>query len=254
MGRMGSRTAIDAFRETTRGLDRNGRTLKAIAKAETLLRWRVNRILKSYFEKEKEVCMSKPTEKERRFVARLEKLVADEDRGALAALRRGLGKPPGTTPQTYPIVEPWLPDGSEPWQDDLYYIVAALLAYWHQGSSGQRSENDQLGNLVALLRRLAMDENGKWNEDRFKSIERRFVALLNCHRDDLHVHLRHAVGRLRSSQKPIPVDWGNSWRISAVGTRNGRTVQRSWAKSFWVRLTAHRSARPTEAASAVEQQ
>ncbi|MFC1982978.1 hypothetical protein ACFLV5_04280 [Chloroflexota bacterium] len=30
------------------------------------------------------------------FISRLEKLVSDKDRGALATLRRGLGKPTGT--------------------------------------------------------------------------------------------------------------------------------------------------------------
>ena len=33
-----------------------------------------------------------------------------ENRGALAALRRGLGRPPGTAPEMYPYVVPWLPE------------------------------------------------------------------------------------------------------------------------------------------------
>lgn len=43
---------------------------------------------------------------ERAFVDALNRLVAREDRAALAALRRGLGKPPGTVAEMYPLVEP----------------------------------------------------------------------------------------------------------------------------------------------------
>src|SRR5262249_54428628 len=65
-----------------------------------------------------------------------------------------------------------------------------------------------------------------------KSIEKRFVALLNCHEDDLAEHLRHAIGLLRS--KEIPVDWiqllkdlrnwnhpDTTWRVMAYEEERG---------------------------------
>ena len=144
--------------------------------------------------------MSKPTDKGRAFVARLETLVEREDRGALAALRRGLGKPPGTVPEMCPLVEPWLSGDPDPWRDDPYYIVAALFAFWHQGARAAAAEAGPPRSLGASERRLGFDEDGKWSEDRFKGVERRFVALLNCHRDDLHVHLRRRAAKREQHQ------------------------------------------------------
>ena len=56
------------------------------------------------------------------FIARLESLAKREDRAALAALRRGLGKPPGTVAEMAPYVEPAF-DGAP----DEAYIVASLF-------------------------------------------------------------------------------------------------------------------------------
>jgi CRISPR system Cascade subunit CasB len=166
--------------------------------------------------------MSKPNEREKAFVARLEKLAAEGDRGALAALRRGLGKPPGTTPEMYPFMERWLPQDSEAWRDDGFYTVAALFAF-HQGSWRSAPER-QPTNMGASFARLAMTTDSE-------SIEKRFVALLNCHREDLHVHLRHAVGLLKS--KEVPVDWAQLLADVRAWSWEKRPVQRAWAKAFW---------------------
>jgi CRISPR system Cascade subunit CasB len=194
--------------------------------------------------------MSKPTDKGRAFVARLETLVEREDRGALAALRRGLGKPPGTVPEMCPLVEPWLSGDPDPWRDDPYYIVAALFAFWHQGARAAAAEAGPPRSLGASERRLGFDEDGKWSEDRFKGVERRFVALLNCHRDDLHVHLRHCVGLLRS--KAIPVDWAQLLADIRGWDSPRRAVQRDWAKAFWRRPEVPAVADQPEAPAAVD--
>jgi len=167
--------------------------------------------------------MSKPNEKERAFAARLEKLVADGDRGALAALRRGIGKPPGTAAEMYPIIERWLSRDSQAWRDDPYYIVAALFAS-HQSTWPATPATWQQTNLGASFARLAQATESE-------SIEKRFVALLNCRRDDLHAHLRHAVGLLKS--KDIPVDWAQLLADIRGWNWERRSVQRAWAKAFW---------------------
>ena len=48
-------------------------------------------------------------EKRNNFITYLEELRDREDRGALAALRRGLGQPPGSAVEMYRYVVPWLP-------------------------------------------------------------------------------------------------------------------------------------------------
>jgi len=151
----------------------------------------------------------------------LEELVRRQDRGAMAALRRGVGKAPGSTMEMHPYVVPFLPR-DRPLEEDAYYLVAALFAYWHQGEITVATHPPD--NLGASLARLKTPDTGP-------SLETRFTALLKSHRDDLPVHLRQAVGLLKS--KDIPVHWRHLWRDLRHWDHEDGWVQRSWAKSFW---------------------
>src|SRR5690242_10106207 len=51
--------------------------------------------------------------------------------GALAALRRGLGKSPGTVAEMYPYVVQYLPQQASRRVEDAYFLIASLFA-WHQ--------------------------------------------------------------------------------------------------------------------------
>src|SRR5438876_104352 len=79
----------------------------------------------------------RPTDRESKFVEALEQLVepatgGEPKRGALAALRRGLGHRPGEVAEIDPFVLPPLAGLS--WsQEPPFYLVAGLFAYWHQG-------------------------------------------------------------------------------------------------------------------------
>ncbi|MBI4320955.1 MAG: type I-E CRISPR-associated protein Cse2/CasB [Chloroflexi bacterium] len=166
--------------------------------------------------------MRPPTEHERAFVGFLVELVENGDRAALAALRRGVGKRVGEMAELYPYVVPWVPQGARAWEEEAYYLVAALLA-WHQGSWRGDDEHKRT-NLGASLARLA-------EKVQRGSIERRFIALLNCHREDLPQHLRHAIGLLKS--KEVPVDWARLLYDVKGWEWEGRPVQREWARAFW---------------------
>src|SRR2546422_2397970 len=100
-----------------------------------------------------------------KFIEHLEKLRGREDRGALATLRRGLGRQPGTVPEMYPLVVTWVPN--IPFVENAAFLIAALFAL-HPQPGGQ-------GTLGASFARIA---------ETSESVEQRFVALLNCHRDD----------------------------------------------------------------------
>lgn len=178
--------------------------------------------------------MPEPSGRDRRFCAFLREL-ADEgaeaegrrpnpDRAALAALRRGLGKPPGTAIEMYPYVEPWVGD-ERPDVVRAYYLVASLYALH------PRSWRDEKGdsNFGASLSRLkqALARRGRSAE----GVERRFVALLNSHADGLATHLRHAVALLR--QEDVPVDWPRLVADVRAWEHPLRGVQRSWARVFW---------------------
>ena len=155
------------------------------------------------------------------FVKYLEGL--RDNRGALAALRRGLGKPTGAEPQMYRYVVPWLPIDPPPWVEKAYYVVAALFAsHPLPGGSGN------LGNSFAQARAREGDT---------KAIERRFTALLAAHPDDLPLFLRQSVSYLRS--KDIPIDWHQLIRdVSNWGHPDyGARVRRAWAGRYWGQRT-----------------
>tara|TARA_R110002072_G_scaffold302354_1_gene484882 strand:- start:60937 stop:61518 length:582 start_codon:yes stop_codon:yes gene_type:complete len=160
------------------------------------------------------------TEFEQKFINRLDEL--RKNTGTMAALRRGLGKPPGTVADMHPYVLPWVSGFSNTRDENPFYVVAALFAFWHQGKEGTYREAPW--NLGASLGRLRDDSD---------SIEKRFVALLNSHEDDLPVRLRHAVGLLRSKTPAIPVNWLQLLSDLRGWGWESRSVQRNWARGFW---------------------
>ena len=162
------------------------------------------------------------------FVQALKKLVGTREAGAknlgaLAALRRGLGKPPGTVAEMYPYVVQYLPKQASQRVEDAYFLIAALFA-WHQLDWTAGEERKVNRNFGASFRRLALSVDSQ-------STEKRFVALLDARGEDLPEHLRHAIGLLKS--KEIPVDWVQLLEQVSVWDHDNRRVQRAWAGAYW---------------------
>ncbi|NLE46173.1 MAG: type I-E CRISPR-associated protein Cse2/CasB, partial [Chloroflexi bacterium] len=127
-------------------------------------------------------------ERRKKFIRYLLRLSreSEEDRGALADLRSGLGKEPGEMARVHKHVVPHLPENS--YDDRWYYLTATLF-----GAYPEHREGRSLGNAFHPLK------------EKSDSMEARFVALLNAHPDDLDDHLRHAVSLLRTNEQPL--DW-----------------------------------------------
>ena len=149
-----------------------------------------------------------------RFIGHLERLRDQEDRRALAILRRGANRQPGTAMDMFALVIPWVPENRH--AEDSAFLVGALFALYPD-PGGQKT----LGKAFAQL-------SEKSDSD---SIEQRFNALLNCHREDLPYHLRQAVSLLRS--KDIPVNWRRLLQDVLGWEHDDRYVQRAWAREFW---------------------
>ena len=164
------------------------------------------------------------------FVEYLEKLRENEDRGALAALRRGLGQPVGATHEMYRYVVPWLGEQSSTAQEERYFLVAALFAY-HPQAGGT-------GNLGASFARTRTPQGDD------TATERRFTALLTAHREDLPFYLRQAISFLQA--KDVAVDYHQLLRDLGVWERG--YVQRNWAQAFWGRSTKPEAERATQSA------
>jgi len=151
------------------------------------------------------------------FVTYLESLC--NDRGALAALRRGLGQPPGTVASMYPYVAHWLSEDTPTWQEAAYYLIASLFAY-HPAEGG-------VGNMGRHFARTRDPQGDN------TAIERRFTALLAAHPDDLDFYLRQAVSFLKSKQ--VPVNWHQLLSDVLAWGHPDRYVQKQWARAFWGR-------------------
>lgn len=112
----------------------------------------------------------------------------------------------------FSLVIPWVPENRH--AEDSAFLVAALFAL-HPQRGGEKT-------LGAAFAKISGESD---------SIEQRFNALLNCHRDDLPYHLRQAVSLLRS--KDIPVNWMRLLRDVLGWEHDDRHVQRAWAREFW---------------------
>ncbi len=152
------------------------------------------------------------------FIAHLLVLAENDDRAALAALRRGLGRPPGTAPEMFPYVVPFLPANPYPEQEAAYYTIAALFAL-HPKNAPEGNMGDHMA--------AARDESNR------EALERRFVALLSAHPDDLPDLLRQAVTYLKS--KEVPINWEGLFRDLQFWSHPdyGDVVRRRWAAAFW---------------------
>ena len=151
------------------------------------------------------------------FIAYLQGLAEANDRAALAALRRGLGLPPGAAPQMFPYVEPLLPPQRSQKLENACYLIASLFAL-HPEPGGK-------GNMGDHFRQA--DPEGKSQD----ALERRFTILLAAHREDLPDYLRQAVSFLKS--KNVPVDWNQLFWDTLAWDDEGGRVQKWWARSFW---------------------
>jgi len=154
-------------------------------------------------------------DKNDRFIAYLRSLLSSPS--DMAALRRGLGKPPGTAVSMHKFVVPWT---NGHWTDDNLYLVASLFAAWHQGKSESATESPR--NFGASLARLRGDSD---------SSEKRFIALLDSNVEDLPSRWRHAVSLLKS--RNVAINWTELIRHLNAWNSEKRWVQREWAKGFW---------------------
>lgn len=149
------------------------------------------------------------------FINFLKKLKSEKNRAAMAHLRRGLGKPAGTTTEMYPYIGRFLPKTPNYKYENALYLVGSLFGFY----SDANNTNGNLGDSMALIK----DESG--------SMEKRFVALLNANYEDLHQHLRQAVSLLKAKEKPV--NWERLFKDILAWESDSRYIQRDWARGFW---------------------
>lgn len=157
------------------------------------------------------------------FIAHLIRYHEREDRGALAALRRSLGQPPGTISETCRIVEPFLSERSSQERIDAFYLVGGLFALHPEHSDRGR-------NFGEDIRAVRFREDSR---DEDPGVSRRFMALLDCDVDGLPTHLRHLITLLRSRSATAPINYVQLLKDILSWEHPDRYVQRKWASGFW---------------------
>lgn len=115
-----------------------------------------------------------------------------------------------------------LPSNLSALQLDTYLLVAALFAM-----NPSTQHDSSLGSLGQSLRRHRRDLSAG-----AESLDRRVTALLDADRDDLPYRLRQVMQQLSTSNHSA-----NYYRLLEDLLRwdhPKRTVQRQWAKHYWV--------------------
>jgi CRISPR system Cascade subunit CasB len=159
----------------------------------------------------------KPRERAARFVGALRPLAAKHDRGALAALRRGLS--PATVMDAWPVVSRLGGDIGQP-GESVFVDIAALFAT-HPVESTAR-------NFGETCRAIARDDKGGLIE----SHERRFRRLLSSDSPaDLAGQLRTWV-RLAAG-KSVGVNYESLFYDYRRWERFADDVRVEWARAFW---------------------
>jgi len=172
------------------------------------------------------------------------KRLADNDRGALAVLRRSASFAPGTYPPAFPYVERFVEEEEHPQgrRRLARYLVSMLFALHPEHSAGI--------SLAAAFGRLTRARGNA-------SLEKRFVALLAAEPDELPVHLRNVVAllaadRIACDYAALEVDLTQWLRPCAEQLRDG--VRQQWARDFYRvpeaarRHTASTSTNPSQKA------
>jgi CRISPR system Cascade subunit CasB len=160
------------------------------------------------------------------LVQRLIDLARQQDRGALAALRSGIGKAPGAAPRMLPIVAPFLAADEGP-ATQAAFVTAALF-----GRHPDHADIGTLGESLRLATKSDSNPNGKHGKE---GVEKRFAAAIDADAQDLPRHLDGLISLCESAR--VAVDWhlfytdlrGLLGHDEAYQTR----IRTRWARDFW---------------------
>lgn len=158
------------------------------------------------------------------FIEYLYTLADDpHDRAPLAALRRGASGEDHDLARTFPYVLPFAP--AEPYKQQAYLDVACLFGL-HPTPKAELARAMSLGQALRSI----------WQDTESGSIEQRFVALIQSHRDEVLNHIRYAVALACSHERTLRWDdildallyWDGLGAPAGI-----HSPQRRWARDFW---------------------
>lgn len=169
--------------------------------------------------------MSDPSP-EHRFVERLDRLVAKDDRAALAALRSLVMPADRWTAATWSTVGPLIPAFVAEHDEHRWHLTAGLYAHWHRSRSSPARSGSDIGTAARALAQSLSADSGL-----APSVDRRFSIVLTATSVRLDHHLRQLVSQLAAHD--IPVDFARLCTDLRWWDHPDRFIQRRWAHNFW---------------------
>jgi CRISPR system Cascade subunit CasB len=160
------------------------------------------------------------------YIQYLYSLATEQRRGALADLRRGLTEPPATAPVMFSYVARWVPEEARYfWTEKVYYLIAAMFAYYQSGSDVESKRKITTGNFGDHCRLASL------RGSQSASFETRFSSLLKANAEDLPVVLRQMISLLKSAD--VPINWDRLFHDLCRWNSESQYIQRQWANSYW---------------------
>lgn len=153
---------------------------------------------------------------------------ADADSSVIATLRRSQAFEPGAFAPAFPLIESHTHGLSEASRQTVY-LAAGLWA------TAVRRESGPGLSLPEAMARLQRDTGSK-------SIEARFVSLLDADPDELVWRLRHVVALAASAG--LALSWPDLLQDLLNWRSPHRYVQQRWARQFWQPAASHESTAP----------
>jgi CRISPR system Cascade subunit CasB len=126
----------------------------------------------------------------------------------------------------FSYVTRWVPEEIRySWAEKVYYLIAALFAYYQSGSGVESKRGITKGNFGDHSRMASLQEAQS------ASFEARFSAILKANAEDLPVVLRQMISLLKSAD--VPINWNQLFHDLRHWNSESQYVQRQWANSYW---------------------
>ncbi|MEF9996714.1 MAG: type I-E CRISPR-associated protein Cse2/CasB [Burkholderiaceae bacterium] len=142
---------------------------------------------------------------------------ADSDSSVIAEFRRSLSFDPGTYAPVFPWLEPHVGHAANRARERAY-LVTGLWALASKRGSGDPC------SLPDAMRRVARSRESR-------SVEARFVALLDSEGDELIWRLRHVIDLIAAEK--VTLNWPALLRDVLAWDADSRFIQQRWAREYW---------------------
>ncbi|MDA8141204.1 MAG: type I-E CRISPR-associated protein Cse2/CasB [Desulfobacteraceae bacterium] len=152
-----------------------------------------------------------------RFIEWLEDL-NKKDSKVRAVLRRSLSFDPGKFVPAYPYVEPFVKDEDNGWRREVFYLVAGVWAAYRR--------DDQTGAPMHIGKACAAYYQSR---NKTKSVEGRFISLLDADSDQLPHRLRQMIALL----KEYAIDFDDLLKGLLYWHDDQKRTQNGWARDFY---------------------